>query len=117
MAAPLTEFSPFELQRSLLWSQLDTLQKEIEAEDEFEGHVAGTATVLTAAFSTGYVLWTLRGSLLVASFLSTVQTWRSLDPLPIVDGAGNEEEDSETLADIASSDLNETATNNVSRKN
>lgn len=101
--ASQTEFSALGFRRSLLWSQLDTLEEEIATEEEFASHVAGTATVVTAAISTGYVMWALRGSFLIASFLSTVPTWRSLDPLPILDGPGAEEEDRETLADIASS--------------
>ena len=91
--ATSAEFTPLALQRSLLWSQLDTLEQEIVADEDFVSHVAGSATVVTAAISTGYVMWALRGSFLIASFLSTVPTWRSLDPLPIVDGPGDEEED------------------------
>jgi len=98
----------FEFQRSLLWSQLDTLREEIEAEDDFKTYVAGTATVLTAAVSAGYVFWGLRGSFLAASFLSTLPAWRHIDPLPVVDQfEGPEEEDGESLEDIASSKKDE----------
>jgi hypothetical protein len=95
-----------ELQRGVLWQQLDTLHQQIETSSDRIDHIAGTATVVTAALSTGYVIWALRGSFLVASFLSTIPTWRSLDPLPIIEGnrrAGGEDDDDESLADIAQS--------------
>ena len=106
MAAPLTEFSAQEFAQSLLWSQLDTLQQELKTQGQLQSHIAGAATVVTAALSTGYVFWVLRGSFLLASFLSTVPTWQSLDPLPIVDGDRNwdsNDDDDESLADIAQS--------------
>ena len=106
LAASFSEFELDEAQRAVLWQQLDTLQEQLESDSERMDHISGTATVLTAAFSTGYVIWALRGSFILASFLSTVPTWRSLDPLPIIDGAhkgGPADDDDESLADIAES--------------
>jgi parallel beta-helix repeat protein len=106
LAAPVVDFDLTELQRGVLWQQLDTLHQQIETSSDRIDHIAGTATVVTAALSTGYVIWALRGSFLVASFLSTIPTWRSLDPLPIIEGnrrAGGEDDDDESLADIAQS--------------
>ncbi|MCA9120067.1 MAG: hypothetical protein KDB11_07770, partial [Planctomycetales bacterium] len=104
LAVPFTEYELAELQRQVLWHKLDTLQEQLESESDFHDHIAGTATVVTAAISTGYVIWALRGSFLLASFLSTVPTWRSLDPLPIIEGSteGGSDDD-ESLADIAQS--------------
>ncbi|MDA1053413.1 MAG: Ig-like domain-containing protein [Planctomycetota bacterium] len=106
LAVSYGEFELTEVQRGLLWQQLDTLQKELESESELELHFVGTATVMTAAVSTGYVIWALRGSFLLASFLSTVPTWRSLDPLPIIESdrrTADAVDDDESLADIAQS--------------
>jgi hypothetical protein len=106
LAAPYAEFDLTDVQRGVLWQQLDTLHQQLESSSDRIDHIAGTATVVTAALSTGYVIWALRGSFLLASFLSTVPTWRSLDPLPIIEGnrgAGGKDDDDESLADIAQS--------------
>ena len=105
LAASFLDFEQFQQQRGLLWEQLDTLQEQVESNNEREFHIAGTATVMTAAISTGYVIWALRGSFLLASFLSTLPAWRTLDPLPILEGnqgVGGPDDD-ESLVDIASS--------------
>ena len=96
-----------------LWQQLDAMQEDLEGEDSLAEFAVGTATVVTAALSTGYTLWTLRGSFLVASLLSTLPAWRDVDPLPVLDQHEEEadlskakklpREDNESLADIASS--------------
>jgi hypothetical protein len=67
-----------------LWHALDTLGDEIDSTDRFGELVAGTATVLTGALSTGYIAWAARGGYLMAGMLSSIPTWRFLDPLPIL---------------------------------
>ena len=42
----------------------------------------GTVTVASTA---GFVLWSLRGGLLLATALSKAPTWASIDPLPMLD--------------------------------
>jgi hypothetical protein len=44
----------------------------------------GSTTIVTTALSAGYVMWAMRGSCLVASFIATLPAWRSIDPLPIL---------------------------------
>ena len=49
-----------------------------------------TATIRTVgqfamAMTAGYVVWSLRGVSLLASLLTSIPLWRSLDPLPILE--------------------------------
>jgi hypothetical protein len=37
------------------------------------------------AITVGYVVWSLRGASLIASLLTSMPLWRSLDPLPILE--------------------------------
>jgi len=37
------------------------------------------------AITVGYVVWSLRGASLLASLLTSMPLWRSLDPLPILE--------------------------------
>jgi hypothetical protein len=45
--------------------------------------------------SVGYVIWLLRGGLLLSSLLSSLPAWHSMDPMPVLARAGNSEEDGE----------------------
>jgi hypothetical protein len=56
---------------------------ETRANSIFSAGIRGTGIALTA----GVASWVLRGSSLLASFLSTVPVWRGLDPLPILAAA------------------------------
>ena len=48
---------------------------------------------LSLGVSLAYVLWLVRGGVLVGSYLSALPAWRLLDPLPVLGRAGEEEED------------------------
>jgi hypothetical protein len=63
----------------------ESLANEAEQEHIFTAGIQGSSIVLTAGFAT----WALRGSSLLASFLSTIPVWRGLDPLPILAAAKN----------------------------
>jgi hypothetical protein len=60
-----------------------------------------TATISVAGLSLGvsvaYVLWMVRGGVLLGSYLSALPAWRLLDPLPVLSSAaaGGEEDDDE----------------------
>ena len=74
-----------------MWQQLDMLQEEMISDNSFRELAVGTATGLTAAFSTGYVMWALRGGYLAAGMLSSLPSWRFIDPLPILVGASDQQ--------------------------
>jgi hypothetical protein len=40
-----------------------------------------------------YVLWLVRGGVLLGSYLSALPAWRLLDPLPVLARVGDEEDD------------------------
>ena len=87
-----------------LWTALDTLGEEIDRSERFDDLVAGTATVLTGAFSTGYVVWTVRGGYLMAGMMSSIPSWRFIDPLPIFEqslGSASQTDDPEKNPSLA----------------
>ena len=71
------------------YNALDKMHQDIDESEEtgrnnvFTAGVRGTGIALTAGFAS----WVLRGSSLLASFLSTIPVWRGLDPLPILAAA------------------------------
>ena len=77
----------------------DVMQEEMSLRRFEIGQTAGAAISL----SVGYVSWLLRGGVLLSSVLSSVPTWRFIDPLPVFSGAGRrreDEDDDESLEGI-----------------
>ena len=83
LASTIVDTSIFE--SKILWDRLDLLREEIVSDSLFQTAAIGTATVVSATLSVGYVLWTLRGGYLVASLLSTLPAWKMVDPLPVLE--------------------------------
>jgi hypothetical protein len=104
---PDTDFLWYETapDTDLLWEQVDAETKLDEPESWQETLTFGSATVLVTALSAWYALWTFRGGCLVASFLSSIPAWRTVDPLPILEdfcdgpkrGTDGERADDESL--------------------
>jgi hypothetical protein len=67
-----------------------------------EGRVEASTIVVSAAasigLSVGYVIWLLRGGVLLSSVLSSLPAWRFVDPLPIL-GRLDDEDDTDESAD------------------
>jgi hypothetical protein len=82
----------------LLVEQMDRLRQEvIEAQQTGVLSLASTALVSTG-LSVGYVVWLVRGGVLMTSLMSAVPAWAGMDPLPVLaemgrgDGDGGDED-------------------------
>ena len=64
--------------------QLDGVRKDINALAAMQGTIVGSTAIASTGFTIGYVAWLTRGGLLLASMLSSLPAWRSVDPLPIL---------------------------------
>jgi hypothetical protein len=51
------------------------------------------ATAGASLFTVGYVAWLIRGGVLLTSFMSSIPSWQSFDPLPILENAGSGDDD------------------------
>lgn len=88
-------------ENQVLNNLLTNLREEIRGETEVRDLVASTATAATAALTAGYAIWALKSGHLLASLLASMPAWRHIDPLPVLTGADEEQEDDESLSDIA----------------
>lgn len=79
---------------------LDQMQEDMTDESTTQT-VAGTASFVSIGLSVGYFFWAVRAGSVLTSLLSSVPTWRAVDPLPILDD--QEERDGE--ADESLQDL------------
>ena len=61
---------------------------EAAFEAEF-GKVSFTLGAVSAFGAAGYILWTLRGGVLMAAAMSQLPSWRMVDPLPVLDSYSN----------------------------
>jgi len=67
-----------------LRDSLDAVKQEMTSEIKLSKVYLGSAVVSSIGLSVGYVVWLLRGGMLLASLLSSMPAWQFLDPLPIL---------------------------------
>jgi hypothetical protein len=73
--------------------QLDHLRNQLRQEFDLEKTVSISVAGLSLGVSVVYILWLVRGGVLLGSYLSAMPAWRLLDPLPVLAKVGEEEDD------------------------
>ncbi len=88
----------FLLEKNDFSDSLDSLRKQVQENINFNKMVVGSSLSVTTGLSIGYVIWLIRGGVLLSTVLSSLPAWRMIDPLPIVarlnDTTDSEEDDS-----------------------
>lgn len=94
-----------ELQRSLrsgaFAENLDRLRNEVSENLSLEQSLTISVAGVSLGLSLVYVLWLIRGGVLMGSYLSALPAWRILDPLPVLARPGDDEEQDEEDAAAA----------------
>ena len=72
------------LQSPALIDALDRLRDGLQEQSRTDALVVATTAAASVGLSVGYVLWLLRGGVLISSMLSSLPAWRMVDPLPIL---------------------------------
>ena len=86
------------LRSSVFSDQLDQLRGHLHEELELDKTVTVSVAGVSLGLSLVYVLWLIRGGVLMGSYLSALPAWRVLDPLPVLSRVDEEtEEDDEAL--------------------
>ena len=91
-----------------LKQSLDQLKEEVGGKLDLNSTFVGSAILMSTGLSVGYVLWLVRGGMLMSTLLSSMPAWRLLDPLPILAGKLDEEDDEESLETILEDDAQDT---------
>src|SRR5690606_29353172 len=91
-----------EFQRSIrspaFEQELDRLREAVREELDFDRSLTISVVSVSLGLSFVYVLWLIRGGVLLGSYLSALPAWRMLDPLPVLARSDEEsEEDDEPL--------------------
>ena len=96
-----TPLSLQEIERGLrspaMLEQLDRMREEIRRDFNLERSVAITAAGATFGLSVIYVLWLIRGGILMGSYLSALPAWQVLDPLPVLERLKNPADEEDDL--------------------
>lgn len=84
--------------RALLGGQavqntLNQLSHDLELSFGVPRVAAAGLVAATSTFTVGYVAWAFRAGYLMASMLTVVPTWQTIDPLPILSYIDDEDED------------------------
>ncbi|MCD6187638.1 MAG: tandem-95 repeat protein, partial [Desulfuromusa sp.] len=84
----------------LVRRSFDAIRDEMNADGKFENAVVSSAIITSMGLSAGYVFWMLKGGSLLASVLSSMPAWYLADPLSILSGMKQDDEDDESLENI-----------------
>ena len=76
-------------------SELNRMRETVVAEPTVEHRIVGSTVAMTGAMSVGYVIWLLRGGLLLSSLLSSLPAWHAVDPMPVLANSDRSEEGGE----------------------
>ncbi len=92
--APLTQFTQISttaltqlLRGDEITRKFEELQRRGIEQGEARHATIGSSMVVTGGLSVGYVVWLLRGGVLVSSMLSALPAWQMVDPLPVLSAA------------------------------
>ncbi|MEM7468853.1 MAG: cadherin-like domain-containing protein, partial [Pseudomonadota bacterium] len=89
-------------------NNLDLLRQDVSSNIDLDQVKIGSSIAVSTGLSIGYVVWLIRGGVLVSSMLSALPAWRFIDPLPILAfGGGDEDEDQESLESLVKNSANE----------
>ena len=113
-----TALTPQELQRQQFYrelaarteEQIDSFEQKLSRNVSMDGRVVGSVGVVTTGFSVGYLIWAVRGGMLLSGVLSQIPAWTMLDPLMVIDGEGKDDdkESLQTIMDREQARLNKT---------
>jgi hypothetical protein len=68
-----------------LTRKFEELQRQMQSQgNEFRGLTVGSSILVTGGVSIGYVVWLVRGGVLMSSMLSALPAWQMIDPLPVL---------------------------------
>ena len=80
-------------------SLAERLEEDVNRHSAIQSKVAGSVQVVASGLSVGYVIWVLRGGMLLTGLLAQMPAWRMVDPLMVID-ASEGGDDGESLQTI-----------------
>ena len=82
-AAPLNQL----LRSDQVTRKFEEIQRQMQQQGESRSAAIATSVLVTGGVSIGYVVWLVRGGVLMSSMLSALPAWQMIDPLPVLAAA------------------------------
>ncbi len=76
------------LQNTDVLRTLEELRRQMAQQGDAQQFQTLSAIALSSGLSIGYIVWLIRGGILLSSMLSALPAWQMIDPLPVVTSAG-----------------------------
>ncbi|MDP3611245.1 MAG: putative Ig domain-containing protein, partial [Rubrivivax sp.] len=70
-----------------LLRRFDTLRQQLALPEELQRTAVAQSIAVTSGLSIGYVVWLVRGGVLMSSMLSALPAWQMIDPMPVLAAA------------------------------
>jgi VCBS repeat-containing protein len=88
------------VEHSPLWEQLDSFEEDVARDLNFDKAVVGSVGVVSTGFAVGSLIWAARGGILLSGLLAQLPTWTMFDPLLVIDGVTEDEDEGDSIRDI-----------------
>ena len=82
-ASPMNQL----LRNDELAHRFEEMQRQLQQQGESRGATIASSILITSGLSIGYVVWLVRGGVLMGSMLSALPAWQMIDPLPVLAAA------------------------------
>ena len=79
--------------------QLDSVRDKVREELDVDRAVTISVAGVSLGVSVAYILWLIRGGVLMGSYLSALPAWRLLDPLPVLSRVEDEADEEDEVLD------------------
>lgn len=80
-----------------MWQAIDSMQEQIDSSVSTTTLTIGATVTATTSITVGYVVWVIRGGILLSSVMANLPMWRLMDPMAILNAVDGAEEDDESL--------------------
>jgi hypothetical protein len=74
---------------------LNEMRDQVDGQIKVEQMLVASSVAVGGSLSVGYVVWLLRGGLLLSSLLSSLPAWQSIDPMPVLARGGDADEEAD----------------------
>ncbi len=71
-----------------LLRKFDDLQHQMKDLGQQQQQIIASSLAISSGLSIGYVVWLVRGGVLLSSMLSALPAWQMIDPMPVLAAAG-----------------------------
>ncbi len=91
--------SVFAYVAAALEHDLDEMDREIQAAGAETQLVVGSVLAASSSLTVGYIIWMLRGGMLLSSMIAQMPAWRRMDPLVVLSRLDNEKKEPDAEPD------------------